>query len=205
MQEKTNKILMGKVTISAGYLKHYELSVNPKITRPTKALVKESVFEILRSELLGSRFLDLFAGSGQMGFQALSLGAQEATFFESCPEAARAIQSFGKKHALNFTMFSQDAEQGLQTLLDLKKSVDLAFVDPPYCFWDKESFDRILQKLHPVVTRMAIIEMGSATPLLKRLLTSRKKVPKEGIIIDSWRLVKLYRYGDSTLLKLLPL
>lgn len=60
--------------------------------RPTTNMVKESVFNILQFNIEGRRFLDLFAGSGQMGLEALSRGAREAVFVDSSREAVRVIE-----------------------------------------------------------------------------------------------------------------
>ena len=60
--------------------------------RPTTNMVKESVFNILQFGIEGRRFLDLFAGSGQMGLEALSRGAREAVFVDSSRESLRVIE-----------------------------------------------------------------------------------------------------------------
>lgn len=61
-------------------------------TRPTTDRIKETLFNMLQPEIYQCRFLDLFAGSGQMGIEALSRGAREAVFVEKNPAAARCIK-----------------------------------------------------------------------------------------------------------------
>src|SRR5699024_1473198 len=61
-------------------------------TRPTTDRIKEKLFNMLQPEIYQCRFLDLFAGSGQMGIEALSRGAREAVFVEKNPAAARCIK-----------------------------------------------------------------------------------------------------------------
>ena len=60
--------------------------------RPTTNMVKEALFNILQFGIQGRRFLDLFAGSGQIGLEALSRGAKEAVFVDSSRDAVRVIQ-----------------------------------------------------------------------------------------------------------------
>lgn len=100
--------------------------------RPTLDRVKESIFNILAPQLEGSRVLDLFAGSGSLGIEALSRGAQEAVFVEKNPQAVQVI-----RENLSHTGLASAARvikgEALQTLAGLgPDSFDLIFVDPPY-------------------------------------------------------------------------
>ena len=70
-------------------------------TRPTSDRIKETLFNMLNPELPGSRFLDLFAGSGQMGLEAVSRGAQAAVFVENNKKAASCIEE-----NIRFTRFT---------------------------------------------------------------------------------------------------
>lgn len=99
--------------------------------RPTTNMVKESVFNILQFGIEGRRFLDLFAGSGQMGLEALSRGAREAVFVDSSRESARLIEK--NIAAAGFEdrsrVMAADFEGYLKTARD---SFDIAYIDPPY-------------------------------------------------------------------------
>ena len=70
-------------------------------TRPTTDRIKETLFNMLQYEIADCRFLDLFAGSGQIGLEAVSRGAKEAVFVESGKKAAACIQD-----NINFTQFN---------------------------------------------------------------------------------------------------
>ena len=76
-------------------------------TRPTAERVKEAVFSMLQFDIEGRSVLDLFAGSGQMGLEALSRGAQEATFVDKSKEAIKLIKENIEKTRLsdNATVF----------------------------------------------------------------------------------------------------
>ena len=101
-------------------------------TRPTADRIKESLFNILRAVPAGARVLDLFAGSGALGIEALSRGAEEATFVEVDPEALRAI-----RENLAHTGFAGRARVVRARLpraeaLAAGGPYDLVFMDPPY-------------------------------------------------------------------------
>ena len=101
------------------------------LTRPTSDRVKEAVFSILQFDLPGSRFLDLFGGSGQMAIEALSRGAKQAVIVDGRREACKLIQD-----NLKLTHFTQQAQviqsDYLSYLERCRDQFDLIFLDPPY-------------------------------------------------------------------------
>ncbi|MBR4888679.1 MAG: 16S rRNA (guanine(966)-N(2))-methyltransferase RsmD [Clostridia bacterium] len=99
--------------------------------RPTPERVKEALFSILQFRLEGRRFLDLFAGSGQIGLEALSRGAAEAVFVD----ASRASLEMAKKNAENTKLKDRAAfvlAEAEGYLRRMPGPFDLAFLDPPY-------------------------------------------------------------------------
>ena len=99
--------------------------------RPTTNMVKESVFNILQFGLEGRRFLDLFAGSGQMGLEALSRGAREAVFVDSGRDSVRVIEK--NIAAAGFGERSRVAASDFESFLRAERGTfDIAFIDPPY-------------------------------------------------------------------------
>jgi len=99
--------------------------------RPTPERVKEAVFSIIQFQIEGRRFLDLFAGSGQMGIEALSRGAREAVFVDARKDSLEIIRDNLEK-----TDLSQGGRVvGMDALAFLSQpngKFDLAFLDPPY-------------------------------------------------------------------------
>lgn len=102
-------------------------------TRPTTDRIKETLFNMLQQDIPGCRFLDLFAGTGAIGIEALSRGAREAVFVEHQQKAAACI-----KENLSFTKLSDrarvlkaDAVSALYQL-EWEKAFDIIFMDPPY-------------------------------------------------------------------------
>ena len=98
--------------------------------RPTSDMVKESIFNIVQFDIEGRRVLDLCAGTGQLGIEALSRGAASAVFVDSSQAAIALI-----KENLKTCGFTDKAQVYTRDVLDYLKSgekFDLIFVDPPY-------------------------------------------------------------------------
>ena len=102
-------------------------------TRPTSDQIKETLFNMLQYDIPGCYFLDLFAGSGQMGLESLSRGGEYSVFVENNRKAAKCIED-----NINFTKFDKnarllvsDAVSALYTL-EGKYKFDIVFMDPPY-------------------------------------------------------------------------
>jgi len=100
-------------------------------TRPTSDRVRENVFNLV-GPLDGAAVLDLYAGSGAMGLEALSRGAGRAVFVERDREAVRAIERNLDKLNLRGTIVRQDAVTALAQEAAAGKKYDLVLVDPPY-------------------------------------------------------------------------
>ena len=102
-------------------------------TRPTAERVKEAVFSMLQFEIEGRHVLDLFAGSGQLGIEALSRGAAEAVFVDASKEAVAVLKQnlLRTKLALQGEILCTDYEKFLRTSRNRRK-FDLIFLDPPY-------------------------------------------------------------------------
>lgn len=100
-------------------------------TRPTSDKVKEGLFSAIQFDIEGRRILDLFAGSGQMGIEALSRGAESAVFVDSSKAAIYTIEENIKN--CNFkdksTVFNADYKSFLTAN---KNTFDIVFLDPPY-------------------------------------------------------------------------
>ncbi len=104
----------------------------PKGIRPTQDKVRKAVFDIL-GDIEGLTFLDLFAGSGSVGFEALSRGAKGVVLVESNPDSVFAIK--GNTAMLkpeNCILYPSDAQRVIENLYKSRKTFDIIFFDPPY-------------------------------------------------------------------------
>jgi 16S rRNA (guanine966-N2)-methyltransferase len=120
------------VRIIAGTHRGHRL-VAPKglDTRPTGDRVREAAYNLI-GPVDGATVLDLFAGSGAMGLEALSRGAARAVFVESDAAAVRAIEQNLDRLRLRATILRQDAVRALQAEGAAGRRYDLVLVDPPY-------------------------------------------------------------------------
>lgn len=120
--------------VIAGKARRLELKTVPGMeTRPTTDRIKETLFNMLQYDLADARFLDLFAGSGAIGIEALSRGAAEAVFVEKNPKACACIKenlAFTKLEE-NGKLLNMDVLQALRSL-ENKGKFDFIFMDPPY-------------------------------------------------------------------------
>ena len=126
--------------------------------RPTSDRVKESIFNILRDELEGKMVLDLFAGTGNLGIEALSRGAKKTIFVEKGRQALRIIQrnltQFGFEERSE--IIPKDANRAIGILKQRGESFDLILMDPPY---EKGLIKRTLMKLdsNPIYHKDSIL------------------------------------------------
>lgn len=142
-------------------------------TRPTQDRIKETLFNVLQAEIPGCVFVDLFAGSGGIGIEALSRGAKKAYFIENAPKALSCITD-----NLQFTKFTdkavvlkQDAVAGLSGIYE--KAVDIIFMDPPY---DNGHEERVLA----VLSGMKYVTEDTITIVEASLQTDMEYAPDYG-------------------------
>jgi 16S rRNA (guanine966-N2)-methyltransferase len=101
-------------------------------TRPTSDRVREALFSVLAGRVGGARVLDLFAGSGALGIEALSRGAASATFVDSAPAALKALRANLDALGVTAEVRRQDARRFLAGASAAAREYDLVFLDPPY-------------------------------------------------------------------------
>lgn len=145
-------------------------------TRPTTDRIKETLFNILMPDIPGSIFIDLFAGSGGVGIEALSRGAEHAYFIENGREPLECITSnlAFTKFMDKSTIIKQDVYTGIYNIHE--KEVDIIFADAPYHLGHEEKTLAILKNM-PYVTNNTLVVFESA------LDTSYDFVEASGFII----------------------
>ena len=103
-------------------------------TRPTLGRVKEALFNILGNQVIDAEVLDLFAGSGSLGIEALSRGAKNAVFIDNNPKCVRVIRKNLNKFKLDVkgSAYVRDAYKTINFLASENKKFDIVLMDPPY-------------------------------------------------------------------------
>ena len=101
-------------------------------TRPTSDRVREALFSVLGASVRGERVLDLFAGSGALGIEALSRGAASAVFVDRAPRAISAVRANLAALGIDADVRRIEARAWLRTASARSEAYDLVFLDPPY-------------------------------------------------------------------------
>ena len=115
--------------IAGGRDKGRRIKVSRKGIRPTKALVREAIFNIIRTRIYDAEILDIFAGSGALGLEAISRGAKSCVFVERKPKILHQnIQNFSLMS--NTEVIKSDFRAGCRRMKN--KQFDVIFLDPPY-------------------------------------------------------------------------
>ncbi len=147
--------------------------------RPTTDRVKEAIFSIIQFEIAGRNFLDLFAGSGQMGIEALSRGASSCTFVDERRQSIDIVKNNLKQCDLieNSSVVNTDAKR---FLLSNSQIFDIVYLDPPY---SQGLLDEVLPLVSKNVSENGIIICESS---------QNEELLQE---IGDFRLDRIYRYG----------
>ena len=187
------KILM---RIISGRFKGKRLnSVKASTVRPTSDRVKESVFGILGGSVIDSNFLDLCAGTGNIGLEALSRGAKSVTFVDRSPHCIRVIKSNlsgcglsgGEPH---INIVKLDALKGLAYLARRNARFDLIYLDPPY---DSGIHEACLRQIG--MSKM-LLPSGQVIVERRRERRTDGAAPEA---IDELKLKRQERYGDTVI------
>jgi 16S rRNA (guanine966-N2)-methyltransferase len=123
---------MGTLRLTGGLLRNRSVKTpTGRAVRPTPARVKEALFSILSDRIDGANVLDLFAGTGALGFEALSRGAARATFVEAHGPTAAALRAAARDLGVaeRTTVVAMRAERAAAVVAG---PFDLVFADPPY-------------------------------------------------------------------------
>lgn len=183
--------------ISAGALKGKQIGTRKLFTaksgavelRPTSAKVREALFDILRDDITGASFLDLYAGSGAVGCEALSRGATKAVFVENDRQRAKTILEFVNKAGLDDrASVYQEPVMGFLSRADKSAMrFDIVFADPPYA---AEEIAEVLS----FIDRGRLLQDGGSV-----VVEHASKKPLDDSTMKTLRLIKTYRYGDTML------
>jgi len=156
-------------------------------TRPTSDRLRETLFNVLGPRVEGSRFVDLYAGSGAVGIEAISRGAEFVWFAESARPAVAAIRAnlAALKIAGGFAIEDRSVGKLLNMQLEKQRAAEIVFLDPPY--EDAEAYEETLNFLarhHAVLLAdgaVVVAEHSSKKPLETRYsVLEQTRVLKQG-------------------------
>lgn len=156
--------------------------------RPTSSKVREAIFDILRERISGATFVDLYAGTGSVGLEALSRGAKGVVFVESNLLRTRIIEQLIKEFGFieRARVIRSKAYDFIEREAKRGNSYDIIFLDPPY-----QSEE--LMKVLPLIGRTGILKYDGLVVVEH---FSKRTLPER---LDGLSTVRSYRYGDTSL------
>ena len=169
------------------------VSLEGEATRPTSERIKEAVFSSIQFDVEGRRVLDLFAGSGQMGLEALSRGAEKATFIDLSREAMEIV-----KQNVKITGFTDKCHYLVSDWRNYirkasgREQYDLVFVDPPYameCCADAANY--LAEKSLIIPGTIVVLESGE------------EEIDPTDERLSGYRVIKSTHYGKKTFVNIL--
>ncbi len=170
------------IEIQGGEKKGTKIRV-PSGIRPTQSLLKRSLFDRLSSWIIGKKVLELFAGSGAVGFEALSRGAESVFFVDSSWKSIQTIKQNAEKLGYNerIVVIKKSVARVIKDFVTQERQFDFIFADPPYSL---TRLDKILEGIHLILENEGIfvleIRKKTPTPAIRGL-----KIDKEVTLGDS--------------------
>ena len=181
-----------RMRIIAGSAGGIRLKIPPHDLRPTMDMVREAAFSALAELVAGARVLDLFAGSGAYGIEALSRGAAEAVFVDNHPKSIEAIRLNLSRTKLVGKVIRNDV---FRFLKHQDNRYRLVFADPPYA---KKAGDRdFAGELMENESLVEAVEPGG-------LLVLECSPIKEVGAFRYWEIIRAKKYGSTKLLFCIP-
>ena len=140
--------------VIAGIAKGCKLnSIEDLSTRPTLDRVKEPLFSIIQNHIKNSNVLDLFAGSGALGIEALSRGAKHCTFCDKSYKAIQMVKENIEKTKMQerCTIINKDYKKCLE---EIQEGFDIIFIDPPY------KKDIAIKSINQIIEKSLLLQSG---------------------------------------------
>ena len=185
-----NERTKGMLKIITGTAKGRNIkTLEGEATRPTSERIKEAMFSSIQFDIEDRRVLDIFAGSGQLGLEALSRGAASVMFIDSSREAMEIVKENLKTTGLGPAKFLVSDARNYIRKASGREVYDLVFVDPPYAL---ECCSDIMRRLADggMLAKGAIVVLESGTEII-----DPDKFP-------DFELTKTKQYGKKTALNI---
>jgi len=170
--------------IVGGQHKGKRLKVSKKGLRPTKSIVREAIFDILSKGINNADVLDIFAGSGALGLEALSRGAKSCVFIEKTPKTLiKNINNTSSNSKIKIQVIKDDFRMGLKRFR--KTKFDIIFLDPPY-------YKNYINKAIKLLVRYNLLKENT-------VIVAEHHSDEELILPDGLLVLKKKYYGDTAI------
>jgi 16S rRNA (guanine(966)-N(2))-methyltransferase RsmD len=189
--------IKAQVRITAGTAKNINIDI-PRNTRPLTDRMKVRIFDILGADIANKTVLDLFAGSGSFGLEALSRGAKSAVFVDASKKAEELIESNAKKTGFDSvsTVVRSKVEDFLISAIEEGDEYELIFLDPPYKLYNRKK----LGKMQETINSAGLLLPAVKDPETKKfkgamLIKHPRRYPIEKLELQKIKLVETYEFG----------
>lgn len=182
--------------ITAGAHRGRRLRSPPEGVRPTQDMVREALFSILGSRIEGARFLDLYAGSGAVGLEALSRGAADVCWVEEKHAAVAVLRANAALLDVPPARISQGSVEGFLAGWHGGKPFDVIYADPPYAS-SEDAGDACLKALLGTVRGRKLLAADGV--LVYESAGRKRRRPQPEPDVAGWILTRDRRYGRARL------
>lgn len=189
------------VRVTAGKAKNFKIEI-PRNTRPLTDRMKVRIFDVLREEIANTTILDLYAGAGSFGLEALSRGAKEVTFVDASKHADLII----KKNVAHTGFLPQadivrsKVEDFLFRYAESDRTYDIVFLDPPYKLYNTKR----LKKMEEIINQSLLFLPAVRNPNCKRfkgamIIKHPRRYPIDSLELKYIKRIETYEFGLNSI------
>lgn len=189
------------VRITAGKAKNFKIEI-PRNTRPLTDRMKVRIFDVLREEIANTTILDLYAGAGSFGLEALSRGAKEVTFVDASKHADLII----RKNVAHTGFLPQadivrsKVEDFLFRYSESDRTYDIIFLDPPYKLYNTKR----LKKMEEIINQSSLFLQAIRNPKCKTfkgalIVKHPRKYPIDSLELKYIKRIETYEFGLNSI------
>jgi 16S rRNA (guanine966-N2)-methyltransferase len=193
--------ISASVRITGGKAKNFKIEI-PRNTRPLTDRMKVRIFDILREDIANKRVLDLYAGAGSFGLEALSRQAKEVTFVDASRQADLIIRK-----NIAHTGFLPEAEVIKSKVEDFlfkvnqsEKSYDIIFMDPPYKLYNTKRVHKMQTIINQASTLLPSIKNKGKKKFKGALIIKHpRKYPIDSLELEYIKKIETYEFGLNSI------
>jgi len=193
--------ISAQVRITGGKAKNFKIDI-PRTTRPLTDRMKVRIFDILREDIFKKDVLDLYAGAGSFGLEALSRGAKEATFVDASKQADFVMKSNIAHTGFlpESTIIKSKVEEYLPKAIKGGESFDIIFMDPPYKLYNTKR----VHKMEEIINSASLLLPGVVNPKSNKfkgclIVKHPRRYPIDKLSISNIKKVETYEFGLNSI------
>ncbi len=193
--------ISAQVRITGGKAKNFRIDI-PRTTRPLTDRMKVRIFDVLREDIVKKNILDLYAGAGSFGLEALSRGAKEATFVEASKQADQVIRANIAHTGFlpDATVVKSKVEEYLSKTIKDQDAFDIIFMDPPYKLYNTK---RVF-KMQDIINSASRLLPGVRDPNTKKfkgvlIIKHPRRYPIDKLELGNIKKLETFEFGLNSI------